>query len=156
MQINRIIDLTHPMVPGKEERKLELKTYNVEEILPNIKREKDVWYIMQELTILDHIGTHIEAPYHYVKDGIDAARLPLENLIREGVVLDFSYKKPNDKIDVPDLAAYDEKIREKDIVIIRTDRSKFYKTKDYHQRPYLTPEAVKWLINKKVSCLGID
>lgn len=156
MKIDRIIDLTHSMIPNKEERKLELKTFFVEEILPQIKREKNVWYIMQELTILTHIGTHIEAPYHYLKDGMDVAQLPLENLIRKGVVLDFSYKKPMEKIDVSDLSRCEQKIREKDIVLIRTDRSKYYRKKEYHQRPYLTPDAVKWLVGKKISCLGID
>jgi len=156
VEIERIIDLTHSLKPGKEKRKLELKTYFVEEILPHIKRDKDVWYIMQELTILDHIGTHIEASYHYIKEGIDAARLPLENLVREAVVLDFSYKKPLEKIDVDELSKYNQQIQENDIVLIRTDRSKYYRSKDYSQRPFLTPEAIKWLIQKKIGCLGID
>ena len=42
MKISRIIDLTQVMRPGKEERKLELRTYNVEEVLPHIKRENSV------------------------------------------------------------------------------------------------------------------
>jgi kynurenine formamidase len=154
--MTRIIDLTHALTPGKEERTLELKTFFVEEILPHIKRGKDVWYIMQELKMLTHIGTHIESPYHYIKDGIDASQIPLENLVREGVVLDFSHKKPFEKIDVEDFSKYEQKVRKGDIVLIRTDRSKYYGTSEYHQRPYLTPEAVKWLIKKKISCLGVD
>lgn len=156
MKISRIIDLTQVMRPGKEERKLELKTYNVEEVLPHINREKDVWYIMQEVTMLTHVGTHVESPYHYLKDGLDVSQLPLENLVAEGIVLDFSHKKPMEAIDVTDLSSHDNRIHEGDIVLLRTDRSKYYGTRDYHQRPYLTPDAAKWLIKKRIRCLGID
>jgi arylformamidase len=156
VKISRIIDLTQVMRPGKEERKLELRTYNVEEVLPHIHREKDVWYIMQEVTMLTHIGTHVESPYHYLKDGPDVSQLPLESLVGEGIVLDFSHKKPMEAIDVTELSSHDNRIHERDIVLLRTDRSHYYGTRDYHQRPYLTPDGAKWLIEKRIRCLGID
>ena len=156
MKISRIIDLTQVMRPGKEERKLELRTYNVEEVLPHINRQKDVWYIMQEVTMLTHVGTHVESPYHYLKDGADVSQLPLESLVGEGIVLDFSDKKPMEAIDVTELSSHNNRIHERDIVLLRTDRSQYYGTRDYHQRPYLTPNGVKWLIEKRISCLGID
>lgn len=164
MPKHRIVDLTHKLFPGKEERKLEIKTFFVEDVpspsggklLPKIKREKDVWYIMQEITLLNHIGTHIEAPYHYLKDGKDASEVPLERVVGEAVVLDFIHKKPNEKIELGDLEQYGKDVHEGDIVLIRTGRSKFWNTEDYHQRPFLTNDAVKWLVGRKISCLGID
>jgi len=159
-----MVDLTHKLVPGEEERRLEVKTFFVEDVsspkggklLPKIKRAKDVWYIMQEITLLNHIGTHIEAPYHYLKDGKDVSEVPLERVVGEAVVLDFTHKKPNEKIDVDDLERYGKDVREGDIVLIRTDRSRFWKTEEYHQRPYLTNDAAKWFVQKKIGCLCID
>ena len=67
MQISRIVDLSHEVVPGKEEYKLELETHFVDDLLPYYKGKRDPgdWYIMQEITMWDHVGTHIEAPLRF-------------------------------------------------------------------------------------------
>lgn len=154
--MGRIIDLSHKMIPGKEEYRLELKTFNTEEIVPNIKRRKDVWYILQEIYMSSHVGTHIEFPYHHIKNGQDAGDFPLEKLIGEGIVLDFSGKKDNEAITLADLKGYEKLIKKKDIVFIRTDRDKFFRTKSAHNRPYVTTEGINWLIRKGINCLGTD
>lgn len=156
MKIDRIVDLSHKLCAGKEEYKLEAKTYFVDELLPKYKRRPDDWYIISEVTFITHVGTHIEVPYHYLKEGKDIAEFPLEKLIGEAIVLDFRHKKPGQGIDVEDMEKHDDKIKEKDIVLIRTGRDRFYRTEKAHERPYLTNEAVKWLVKKKIYCLGVD
>ena len=156
MKIGRIVDLSHKLCPAKEEYKLEVKRYFVDELYPQYKRRPNDWYIMNEVTFLTHVGTHIEVPYHYLKEGKDMAEFPLEKLIGEGIVLDFTYKKPGQAIDVKDMKNHQEKIKEGDIVLIKTGIDKFYRTKRAHERPYLTNEAVKWLVKKKIHCLGVD
>ena len=156
MKIGKIVDLSHKLYPGKEEYKLEMKTHFTDELYPQYKRRENEWYILQEVTLLTHVGTHIEMPYHHIKDGKDASEFPLEKLVGEAIIIDFVHKKKNESIGVDDLKRYDKKIRKGDIVIIKTGRSKFYRTKKAHERPYVTNEAVKWLVNKKIHCLGID
>lgn len=156
MKINRIIDLSHTLTPGKEEYKLEVKRYFVNELYPQYKRRPNDWYIMNEVTFLTHVGTHVEVPYHYLKEGKDISEMPLERLVGEAVVLDFVHKRPGEAIDIEDLEKYEQKIKEGDIVLIKTGLSRFYRTDKAHDRPYLTNEAVKWLVKKKIHCLGVD
>ena len=64
-----------------------------------IRRREDVWYIIQEVKMGSHVGTHIEFPYHHLKNGKSAADYPLERLVGDAVVLDLSHKKKNEIFD---------------------------------------------------------
>ena len=103
MKIGRMVNLSHKMIPGEEEYRLKLKTFNTEELVPGIKRRKDVWYILQEIYMSSHTGTHIEFPYHHYEKGQDAYDFPVEKLIGDAVVLDFSHKKDNEEISLKDI-----------------------------------------------------
>lgn len=152
----RIVDLSHLMIPGEEEYGLELETRRVDELYPQYKHDPSVWYIMQTVHMSSHIGTHIELPYHHLRTGLDAAVFPLENLVGEAMILDFRHKGPNEAIDIEDLAPYAERIHAGDMVIIHAGCSQHYRTPRAHERPYLTQEAVKWLIAKEIHLIGSD
>lgn len=157
MKLGRIVELSHKMKPGTENFKLELKNFPVEEIMPQIKRQKDAWYILSEVTMSSHVGTHIEFPYHHLKDGQDAAGFPVEKLIGEAVVLDFSFKKAGEAITLDELKAHEHKINKEDILLIRTDCDKFFRTKHWIDFPHMTTEGVQWLIDEKqIKCIGTD
>jgi len=160
MNMGRIVDLSQKMVPGKEHFKLEAKVSDVTEIMPHIKHRKDVWYVLGEVNMCSHVGTHIEFPYHHVKEGDDAAAFPVDRLIGEGVVLNFTHKKA-DKINPPpitleELKAHDEKIKKGDIVLIRTDCDKFWHTEQWENYVYITMEGIEWLVEKGIHCIGTD
>lgn len=153
----RIIDLTHKLQPGQEEYQLDLETFFVDELLPQYVRKADTWYIMQKLTMLTHVGTHIESPYHHRKDGADISRIPLQTLVGEAEILNFTDKKPNETIELDEVGRRGAGIRRGDIVIIHTGRDKFYHDpKKAHERPFPTNEAVRWLIKRGMKCIGID
>ena len=156
MKIGRIIDLSHRLYPGKEEYKLEIKTSFVDELLPGYVRPKDAWYIMQEVNMWTHAGTHLESPMHYIKDGKDVSEIPLKQLIGEAVILDFTDKKPGEAIGLEEIIEKGKNIREGDMVLIKTGLDKYFRTEKSHERPYLTTDAVKFLVQKKISCLGTD
>ena len=159
MKLGRIVDLSHDLHPGKEEYKLEVRTYFVDELLPDYKgkRKPGDWYIMQEITMWDHVGTHIESPFHYLKDGPDISQLPLETLIGEAVVLDFRHKGFGEAIELEEIKkAGEDRIHKGDIVFLKTGLSKYYGTEHSHDRPYLANDAVVWLVEKSIRCLGVD
>jgi len=144
------------MKPGKENFKLEVKHINVEEIMPQHKRFKDEWYILSEVTMNSHVGTHIEFPYHHIKDGQDAAEFPVERLIGEALVLNFVGKKANEPITLDELKAHEKKIKRGDILFIRTDLDQLFRTERWEDHPYITMEALHWLIEKGIRCMGTD
>jgi arylformamidase len=153
----RIIDLSHKLYPGKEEYHLELETHFTDDLYPQYKRDKNIWYILQDINMSSHCGTHIEFPYHHNRDGLDAGNYPLERLIGDALLLDFSHKKPSEAVTLEELKKYDSKIREGDLLMFFFNCARFYRTDRSHDRPYITNEAVRWLaLEKKVGLIGSD
>ena len=157
MKKGRIVDLSHRLIPGKEEYHLKLKTKNIAGIYSQYKIDEGVWYIMQDIEMSSHCGTHIEFPYHHKKDGMDAALFPLEKLIGEGVLLDFTHKKPGNAVTLGELKLLKDKVSEGDILLFNFSCAKYYRTDHSHDRPYITHDAIKWLIyDRKISIIGSD
>ena len=153
----RIVDLSHKLYPGKEEYHLELETHFTDDLYPQYKRDENVWYILQDINMSSHCGTHIEFPYHHNRYGMDAGNYPLEKLIGDALLLDFSRKKPFEAVTLEELKKYDGKILEGDLLMFYFNCARFYRTDRSHDRPYITNEAVRWLaLEKKVGLIGSD
>lgn len=133
----QIIDLTKTLVPGKEERKLEIKPfiYEVDKT------------IMHEINTMSHIGTHVEAPSHFKKDWKDISQLPISTFFGDAVCIDLSHLQPKGSIDPIDL----EKCSDiyKKIVLLHSP----FKGEDM---PYISQKAALWLREKEIKMLGID
>lgn len=151
----RIVDLTRVINPGKECFKMDVESFFVDELLPGFHRAKDDWYIMQEWNISSHTGTHVESPYHHIKDGADVSRLDIKRLMGNAVVLDFHNKKAGEGIALDEIEKAGSGIRQGDIVLIYTGFDRLYGAADY-DRPFLTIEAIRWLADQNIACLGID
>ncbi|MCX8012607.1 MAG: cyclase family protein [Desulfobacterota bacterium] len=113
-----------------------------------------------------HIGTHVDFSYHFgsTSEGRPAKtinELPLEWCFSDGVVLDFSMKKPGEVIYPADikmaLAKINYQIKPKDIVLLRTDADKFFGTPEYLTNyPGVSPEALAYILDQEVKVIGID
>jgi len=144
----RIVDLTHALYPGKEQYTLEVSRRNERQ-----GRDGD---IMSAVYMWSHVGTHVEAPLHFLSDGGDAASLKIEQMMGPAIVLDFRHKDVNEPITLADLQAAGD-IQVGDRILVMTGRHIQYRTPKSHDRPYLTEEAVRWLVeDRKIRCLGTD
>jgi arylformamidase len=161
MRIGEIIDLSHTIVPDEEEYRLEIDTRFTEEWpqFAQYRRKDDAWYIISEITLNTHVGTHIEFPFHHVKDGQDAATFPLSNLTGKAIVLDISpWRENNSKITLEDLKEVaGGRIQEGDIVYFYTGNDAYYHTKQQHDRPWFTTDCIEWLAHEaKIKVMGVD
>jgi arylformamidase len=152
----RVVELSHQLRPGHEEYKLQVRNRYVEELLPGYHRPAGAWYIMSEVHMWSHVGTHIEAPYHYLKQGEDVAAIPLERVVGECLLIDLSDRGVGQPITQEDLIERAADIREGDIVFVRTGLSHYYGTERSHDRPYFTVDAIRWLTERRIACLGVD
>ena len=153
----RIVDLSHKLKPGREEYHLELVTHRTDELYPRFKVDRDVWYILQDIRMSSHCGTHIEFPYHHNRNGMDAGNFPLERLIGEALLLDYTHKKPGDAVTLDEIKEQGQRIREGDMLLFNFNCARFYRTERSHDRPYITPEAVRWLVlEKRINLIGSD
>lgn len=113
-----------------------------------------------------HMGTHVDAPFHYgSKSEGQAAKkiadLPLEWCYGPGVVLDFTHLRYPQNITKEDVvSALDRisyKLKPMDIVLIHTGGDKFAGTPDYVNKYVgMTPGALEFILDQGVKMLGID
>ena len=131
----------------------------------------DVWpgglgWATEMVSIPTHAGTHVDAPAHYGPraDGSRARTIddvPLNWCIGEGVLLDFTGKAAGDGISAEDveaeLARIGHTIEPLDIILVRTDASRFFKQPGYEMRHAgLTRAATEYLVDRGVKLIGID
>jgi arylformamidase len=144
----RIVDLTHLLQPFKEQYTLEVAQRG--------KRQGPEGDIMSLVYMWSHVGTHVEAPLHFLTDGGDTASLPIEKLMGPAIVLDFRHKGVNEAITLAEIQAAGD-IQVGDRVLTMTGRHTQYRTAQSHDRPYITEEAMGWLVeDRKINCLGTD
>lgn len=161
LDLDRPIELSHIAYPDKEEYPMALDT-RFTEAWPQFaqyRRHNNAWYLISEIHMNTHCSTHIELPYHHVRDGADAAAFPVERLTGEGVVIDISpWRANNTRITLDDLKqAAGGRIRPSDIVFFYTGNDAFYYTERQHERPWFTTDCIRWLAHDiGISVLGID
>jgi arylformamidase len=160
IDLSKPIELSHTSYPDKEEYRLDIDTRFTEQWpqFEKYQRENDAWYIISEVTLNTHINTHIEFPYHHVKDGLDTADFPIERLIGEGVVLDISpWRENNSKITLDDLKRVaGDRIRPGDHVFFYTGNDEYYYTERQHDRPWFTTDCMDWLVEQEIGVMGVD
>jgi len=154
VQFKRLIDLSHTIVPETGSRPVHLEMVPPPDFgyFP-----EDQWYIMNNVAFLDHVGTHIEVPYHVVEQGEDLAAVPLERLCGEAVILDLTSVETGADITLSTIqkAAEDAGgMKDGDIVFCRFDFDKHYDKSERPKAPCFTAESVQWLVDKGMKMTG--
>jgi arylformamidase len=113
---------------------------------------------LTKLTLGSHTGTHIDAPRHFIPDGIGIDQISPRRLVGEAYVIDMSDKPIGSGITGQDFRDNLEgKIAEDDIVVIYTGCSEHWEDESIRQSyTYLTGDAAEYLVSKKVRAVGID
>ena len=62
--MSALIDLTHIIYPEHTPRRFSVETIGAETVNKNVVRLQGQWYIMSKISMVSHIATHIEVPYH--------------------------------------------------------------------------------------------
>jgi arylformamidase len=113
---------------------------------------------LMKLSMGSHTGTHIDAPRHFISDGVGIDEIPPTKLIGEAYVVDLSRKPIGSGITAQDLrTALESKVTKDDIVVIYTGCSERWDDESIRQDyTYLTGDAAEYLVSKKVRAVGID
>ena len=128
-----------------------------------IKRKSEQGVNAQYIQTSNHIGTHIDAPRHFVTGGKTIDQLPLEWLYGPGVIANLA---PDlDELDVytPQMIESRVEVREGDILLLHTGWEKHAQfgsepdeEKYIHRHPGAHPDMVPWLLEKKIHVWGLD
>jgi kynurenine formamidase len=134
------------------------------------------YYAANNFSAAEHGGTHLDAPVHFAKGKWTTDQIPLDRLIGEAVVVDVESQTAGNADYLVDLSAINEwegkngTIEAGTIVLFRTgwarhwpDRVKYLGTS--RTGPQAVPElhfpgidsaAASWLVERRVSAVGID
>jgi arylformamidase len=146
----KIIDISWPISAGMTSYKDRFKVavQAIKEFKVDGVRESCV-------TLNAHSGTHVDAPSHFISDGMTIETLALEKLMGTCLVLDCTAAESS--ITQSDLVGYDSVINKNDIVLLKTansDRS----SEDLFNPDfvYLAHSGALYLRQKGVKAVGID
>jgi kynurenine formamidase len=153
----RVVDLSHvirhgmttyPGLPGPEISDHLTRAASRERYAPGTE------FQIGRITLVANTGTYLDAPFHRYGDGADLAGLALARLVaRPGVLVDATGAGP---------AVGPEVFAERDIagraVLVRTGWDRHWGTDRYGaaDHPFLTAEAVAWLVAREPAVVGID
>ena len=120
---------------------------------------KDDDYNLELLFLSSHTGTHLDAPYHFEKNGAKINQIPVTRLMGEALLIKI--KKVKDQtITKKDLLEFERKngnIKNFSSVIFFTDWQKNLNKKFYFtNNPGLSKSATNYLVSKKINLVGID
>lgn len=106
-----------------------------------------------------HVGTHVDAPRHFVPGGATIEAIPLDRFAGDTVVLDLEQSEPGE-IDLAAVTAAAEAtggIEGADILAIHTGWSgHFDDVETYRRYPWLAAPVADWLLDTDVSLLAVD
>jgi arylformamidase len=102
-----------------------------------------------------HSGTHIDAPHHFMNNGITTEQIPLETLIGTCFVADMRGKTRITAADL-DTARIPKGTRR---LLFKTDNSNYWADLSHSFRKdfcALTADGAQWVVDRKIELVGID
>lgn len=171
----KLIDLTHPFDeqtiywPTEAGFQLQKSTAG--------KTPRGYFYAANRFAAAEHGGTHIDAPFHFNRQGQTVDEIPLGRFIGEGVLIDVSAQSAGDadyEVSIADLRDWEEKYHRQlidVILLLRTgygrhwpDRKAYLGTDETGPTavaklhfPGLAADAAKWLAERRsIKAVGID
>ena len=102
-----------------------------------------------------HVGTHIDAPLHFVLGGDPLNKIPLEKLIGQAFIAYLPKVKAITAQDLEKLRLPKNTVR----LLFRTSNSNLWQKKQKEfQRDFvgLTSDGARWIVKKGIQLVGID
>lgn len=119
------------------------------------------WY-SSVWTFVEHSGTHVDAPGHFLEGAPSVDRVPLDTYVGKGVVLDFRGRRPKYSITKRDI---ENGLKKKGlrgaigrgwILLFHTGYTKKVGTRRWLEHPGLSDEACRYIARLKVNAIGFD
>ncbi|MFB6170485.1 MAG: cyclase family protein [Haloarculaceae archaeon] len=115
---------------------------------------------VQRYGAVTHVGTHVDAPRHFVADGATIDEIPPGRFAGDALVLDLEREEAGE-ITARDLEAAEERaddeVREGDLLLLRTGwGAKFDDQTEYEAYPWLVGGVEEWLLERGIGLLGVD
>lgn len=169
----KLIDLTYPFSVETHHWPT-AKPFSLETVSEG-RTPGGFFYSSYNYSASEHVGTHLDAPFHFAEGGWTTDQIPLGQTIGPAVVIDVHSKSSKNSdylLELADIRAWEKvhgRIARGAIVLIHTgwgrfwgDRKRYFgsdepgNVTDLHF-PGLAPEAAEFLVKqRRVKAVGID
>lgn len=116
-------------------------------------------FATKQLLISDHAGTHVDAPSHFVPEGLSIEQESLDKYLGPALLVDVSYKELRRPVDRELLQEALEKsgltVQAGAIVLIRAWAGSWDHA-DFHESAGLEISGARWLVERGAKAIGID
>ncbi|MCH6264958.1 cyclase family protein [Neobacillus citreus] len=116
-------------------------------------------YASKIFMMSDHSGTHMDAPYHFFKDGLTIEQIPIDATMGDAVLIDCSDKNPSVPVTREMVEAVVERdqleIKENSIVLFRCWNGE-WNGEGFHECKSLAPSVGDWVVENKIKAIGLD
>ena len=123
------------------------------EIMPALEIAKGDMADVALLRMGSHTGTHIDAPAHMFPGGTTVDKLALDVLVGDAVVAEVDAPSAVASGDLEALMLPRSTRR----LLLKTRNARYWDAREFHEDfVYLTPDAARWLVDRRVELLGFD
>jgi arylformamidase len=108
---------------------------------------------LTELTTSVHIGTHMDAPRHFIKDGVGMDKMPLDAVLGACRVVEIK-----DKEAIKPVELETQGLRAGERILFKTRNStRAWKSDEFAKDfVYISKEAAQFLVDRRVRTVGVD
>lgn len=144
----RVIDISVPNGPGQH-----VYPGDPEPRIDSVRKiENGDVANLSLLTMGSHTGTHVDAPYHFIKDGARLGQVSMDRMVGEALVADL-----RGRAQVDAAALKDVPLHTGDILLCLTDNSARWSAPSFQRDfTYITKDAADELVERGVKAVGID
>ncbi len=128
-----------------------------------IKRKAEHGVNAQYIQTSNHMGTHLDAPRHFVTNGMTIDQIPLEWLYGPGVIVDLTNEMSDLSVYTPDMITSRVEVQKGDLLLLHTGWHRFAQFGDeaneeryIHLHPGAHPDMVAWLLEMEIKIWGVD
>lgn len=116
----------------------------------------DDGWAMTELHLVNHIGTHVDAPAHQIAGGDTLDDIPLKRLVTHALTIDVSDRRPG-PIRLSELESRLPHLHPGDILFLCSDNGRHWGTDAYWTGwSYPDVECARALVRCGISAIGFD
>lgn len=138
----KFIDITMPLHDGMAKPSPSLEGFTLQW---DLRMERGEGRNRSKFSMESHIGTHVDAPAHFIRDGKSIDEIPVTNLLGLAEVISVPYPDP------VTAEFLEEEHRGFDIVLF-----KYGKERLDRKWPYFSHDGVEALIRRDVKVVGTD
>ncbi|MEZ4615469.1 MAG: cyclase family protein [Caldilineaceae bacterium] len=145
----RLIDLTRIIEPtaATAQRKFVVNIHDALEEIPGKVRPAGEWYVMSDVELMNHVGTHIETPFHCLKAGNDLSTTTLDQLTGDTVILDLSEAEAEGGVTLEQVQAAATAAGGINRAILSLGA---------WDQPNISDCRLQWLVDQGIKLMGVD